>query len=98
MPSLQTHLLRFILRRSAKFGQRATLQELREAFERDNAKFSKIAAGTGVEELGAAGCGADGLSRLGQPDSPVILYLHGGAYTFASARSHRGFVSQIIEA
>ena len=98
MPSLRTHLLRFILRRSANFGQRATLQELRDVFERDNAKFSKVAKGTLVEELGAAGTRTDGLSRLGQRGSPVILYLHGGAYTFASARSHRGFVSQIVEA
>lgn len=96
MPSLQTHLVKFFLRRSADQGLRLPVQAFRDAFRERSIKFGKIAPGTRVERTDAGGGPADWISAAAPAGAPTILHFHGGAYVFASAQTHRGFVSQIL--
>jgi acetyl esterase/lipase len=96
MLSLQSYLLKFFLRRSADRGLRVSVQEFRDAFHRRSVQQGKVAPGTRVELTEAGGCAAEWLFVPTEEVGPTILHFHGGGYVFASARTHRGFVSQIL--
>lgn len=94
--SLQSYMLKFFLRRSADQGLRASVQEFRDAFHRRSVQQGTVAPGTRVELTQAGGCEAEWLFAPTPEAGPTLLHFHGGAYVFASARTHRGFVSQIL--
>lgn len=96
MPSLQSHMLKFFLRRSADMGCRVSVPAFRDAFHRRSVRQGKVAPEIRVELTDAGGCPAEWLSSPSPEAGPTILHFHGGAYVFASARTHRGFVSQIV--
>ena len=96
MPSLPCHLLRFIMRRQADQGVHLSVAEFRAAFHDRSIKQERMAPGVRVEPVVFGGCKAEWLIAPGPGTGPTLLHLHGGAYVFASARTHRGFVSQIV--
>lgn len=96
MPSLKSYLLKFVLRRLTDRGLRVSVQEFRDAFHQRSIQQGKVAPGTRVEHTEAGGCKAEWLFSPAPEPGPTILHFHGGAYVFASARTHRGFVSQIL--
>lgn len=96
MPSLQSYLLRYLMRRQADRGTRVSVAEFRAAFHQRSIRQERIAPGVRVETVDVGGCTAEWLVAPGAADGPTLLHLHGGAYVFASARTHRGFVSQIV--
>jgi len=96
MQSLQSHLVRFLMRRSADRDLHVSLQKFRDKFHQGSVKRGTVAPGTRIELIEVGECGAEWLSAASPEKGPMILHFHGGAYVFASARTHRGYVSQIL--
>jgi len=96
MLSLQSYLLKFLFRRTADQELHLSVQELRDLLHRRSIRLGKLASGTRVEPIEADGFSGERLFASSSAAGPTILHFHGGGYVFASARTHRGFVSQIL--
>lgn len=55
--------------------------------------FFPTAEGTSIEEVDAGGVPGEWVAAPGASGSSTILYLHGGAYTICSPRTHRSITS-----
>ena len=69
--------------------------ELRRAFLDELGALSPVVEGTRVEPLEVGDRPAEWLTPPGPEIRSFVLYLHGGAYTAGSTRSHRGLASRV---
>jgi acetyl esterase/lipase len=58
----------------------------------------QLAPGTKIASVLAGGVKADWFTTPESEDDRVILYLHGGGYSFGSPTSHRGMISRLAKA
>jgi acetyl esterase/lipase len=95
MPSLQSRILAFVIRRQNLFGGTSVDPlRLRAIVERQGAT-ARPRKGVRVESVDAGGVPAEWLIPPGAPEDRALLYFHGGAWFMGSARTHRGLVSRL---
>jgi acetyl esterase/lipase len=95
MPSLQSHLLRFVLRRVTFLGRSEdSIQDLRRRVD-SSARLLRTPRGVAVQRVQAGSVPAEWLIPRGAPADRVLLYLHGGAFVFCSLETHRALVSRL---
>ncbi|MFO0890149.1 MAG: alpha/beta hydrolase [Isosphaeraceae bacterium] len=98
MPSLQARLLRPLLDlRRALFRWDAPVDRYR-ALMRHQEKYFKPPRDVQIEPALAGHVPAEWLTPPGASDCPVILYLHGGAWTFGWTNIHRRMVAHLAKA
>lgn len=71
---------------------RAPIAERRAAVEQ-GFQFFPVAPGAVIEEVDAGGVPAEWVATPDARDDVALLYLHGGAYTICSPRTHRSITS-----
>lgn len=96
MQSLQCILLKSVMRKAADKEVDISVKEFRDNFYRRSLRIGKVAKGTRIKTEKLGGCSGELLVATNSKGGPVILHFHGGGYVFASAHTHRGFVSQIL--
>ncbi len=64
-------------------------------FQNAAARITRVPKGVSIASEQLGGVGADRIAVEGADESRAILYLHGGAYTGGSLRTHRGIAAQI---
>jgi acetyl esterase/lipase len=95
MASLQTHLLRFFIRRMTIFGEGDTdLARLRRRSDR-LADIAPVHRQVTVSQINANGVPGEWHELEGAPADRALLYLHGGAWMIGSAAMYRHFVSRL---
>jgi acetyl esterase/lipase len=82
---------------SPKFNLTATVEEQRRAFE-NLAKFSILPSRTAVQPVHVGDVPAEWISVGTTSEERAVLYLHGGAYTIGSPRTHRDIAARISKA
>ncbi len=73
-------------------------RNLDEMAERMSGGAVQLPAGMQVETVTPAGIAADWLTPADAAPDRAMLYLHGGAYTLGSRRSHRSLVANLAQA
>ncbi len=71
-----------------------TIAERRAAIEEGFA-FMPVAEDVVIEDVDAAGVGCEWVTAPGASSDRTLLYLHGGAYTICSPKTHRGLTSSL---
>ena len=77
-----------------KFKTNKTIEAHRSTMERLS-KLTLLPAGTKTEPVSLDGINAEWVSTGKVPENKVILYLHGGAYTFGSSNTHREIAARM---
>jgi monoterpene epsilon-lactone hydrolase len=77
--------------------QQMSLQEQREAFDREMESIP-IAAGCTTERLNFDGVPAERIAHPGVTAGKTLLYFHGGGYALGGINSHRHLVSRLAVA
>lgn len=103
MPSIQSlfieKMIKLSVKRMAKKGIRKTgMGERRQRFNEFGAKLGKLPKGCMRESCKIGGLYSEWLSFADTKDDKVILYLHGGAYEYGSADTHRVLAARIGKA
>jgi len=90
MPSLQSYLVNFALKRTVKrqLAKSSDISEIRERVEQRAAKYRSPKSVSIEKEQGAPVPGEWVKRRDGQ-SAGTMLYLHGGGYSFCSPVTHR---------
>lgn len=95
MASIQTYILKFLIRRMNLFsGGPHDPQILRARIER-SAIRARLHRNVQVAAVDAGSVPSEWLIPEGAPEDRALLYLHGGAWFMGSARTHRAFVSRL---
>ncbi len=95
MPSLISYFYRFVMRRAGVFGKgNQSLTERRARIEKF-AALAPVPRGATVQQVNAGGVPAEWEIPAGAPADRAILYIHGGAWTICSPRTHRSMVIQL---
>jgi acetyl esterase/lipase len=95
MASLQTHLLRFLIRRMNIFGgEDFDLERIRRRANR-LADIAPVHREVEVSQVDANGVPAEWHEPEGASADRAMLYLHGGAWMIGSAAMYRSFVSRL---
>jgi len=96
MPSPQSRLLNSILSYVMPGGRKKmTIQERRLRTDQQAERFIHAPRGDRLERLTIGSMPADWHTPQTLEMDRVILYLHGGAYTFCSPATHRGLAGRI---
>ncbi len=82
---------------SPKFNLTSTVEEQRRAFE-NLAKLSILPSRTDVQPVHVGDVPAEWISVGTTSEEGAVLYLHGGAYTIGSPRTHRDIAARISKA
>ena len=82
---------------SPKFNVTSTVEEQRRTFE-NLAKFSILPSRTDVQPVHVGDVPAEWISVGTTSEESAVLYLHGGAYTIGSPRTHRDIAARISKA
>lgn len=82
---------------SPKFNLTSTVEEQRRAFE-NLAKLSILPSRTDVQPVHVGDVPAEWISVGNTSEEGAVLYLHGGAYTIGSPRTHRDIAARISKA
>jgi cation diffusion facilitator CzcD-associated flavoprotein CzcO/acetyl esterase/lipase len=67
-------------------------------FQNLAARITRLPPGVTVTPGKLGGIGCDRIAGVGADESRAILFLHGGAYTAGSLRTHRGIAAQLAAA
>jgi len=98
MPSQESQqVLEFVKSQYVELGDEFSFEQIRQGFE-TSMQAIPIPEGTQVEATSAGGVPADWVRMSGVAADRVLLYLHGGAYTLGSARSHRELAARLSQA
>lgn len=107
MPSLQSHLFRFILKhghllrfqlkRKAVFDFNTSIPQFREDCEKGARLFGKVPAGIEVLPVTIDGIPAEWIIPSQAKKDKVILYTHGGGYVSGSCNDHRSIVARVVK-
>lgn len=103
MPSLRSYVLRkgieiSVKRLSGKGLKEMDTEQRRQKVNALARKWSKLPQNCTVEKIGVEGLYAEWISNDQVVDDKVILYLHGGAYGYCSADTHRSLAARIMGA
>lgn len=106
MPSLQSHvfrfvlehrhLLRFQLKRRAFFDENTSIAKFREDCEKGAAMFGKVPEGIETSPIQIEGVPAEWILPTNAAKDRVILYTHGGGYVSGSITDHRNHVARFV--
>ncbi|MCP4373133.1 MAG: alpha/beta hydrolase [Deltaproteobacteria bacterium] len=77
-----------------KFSVGKTVEEHRKAFERAS-RLILLPFGTNTELVSINGIKAEWVSVGNVSEEKIILFLHGGTYTFGSINTHRGIAARM---
>ena len=92
MPSLQSHLFRFIIRAStSRMRHGASVAQMRRMTE-NGTRFMRPPRGATVTLVEAGGVPARWLYAAGVPAERVILYIHGGGFTLGWNNQYYGML------
>ena len=99
MPSLRSSVFRLFTRYYLRsgFSVNRTVEQHRKFLLRVS-KLSLLPFGTKVQQLSIDGVSAEWVSGRKAQENRVVLYLHGGAYTFGSTVTHRDIAARISNA
>ncbi len=97
-----SRMMDFIIKGAAKreknlSAEGTTVGAIRKKYE-NNDKIAKIPGNIKRHHLDINGISGLMLVHDNSPDDSIILYLHGGAYIYCSAESHKGLAGQICQA
>jgi epsilon-lactone hydrolase len=99
LPSIRS----IVLRKGIKFGvkrlkgmKELDVEERRKKINNVARRLSKLPANCRVEKIEIEGLYAEWISNEQNPVEKVILYLHGGAYGYCSADTHRSLAARIM--
>jgi monoterpene epsilon-lactone hydrolase len=98
MLSLRSYIIKRAIRVSAKKVVGKGMEEKRQMLEKVAMKLAKLPKDCKVEPLQVEGMYAEWIFGEGSVSDKVILYLHGGAYGFCSANTHRPLAAGIAHA
>jgi monoterpene epsilon-lactone hydrolase len=98
MLSIQSYFIKKAIRVSAKKAVGKDMEEKRRMLEKVAIKLAKLPKDCKVEPLHIEGLYAEWISTDKSMHDKVILYLHGGAYEFCSANTHRPLAAGIANA
>ena len=87
----------FVVSQYVKVPPETTIQQMRETMVTALANIP-ISEEIQTKEVSAGGVPADWIRMPGVSTDRVLLYLHGGAYTMGSHRTHRDLVSRLSQA
>ncbi|MCL6573294.1 MAG: alpha/beta hydrolase fold domain-containing protein [Bacillus sp. (in: Bacteria)] len=91
-----------LLKEHSKYPQKKVdgkeMEEKRQMLEEVSMKLAKLPKDCKVESIKIEGMYAEWISNEASMSDKVILYLHGGAYEFCSANTHRPLASGISQA
>jgi len=94
--SLQAKIAKGLLRLQFSGWSEGTIEEQRAKQEKP-ARFARLPADVRCQPVSANGVAAEWIETP-NPNSGVILYLHGGAYALGSIKTHREFVARVVRA
>jgi monoterpene epsilon-lactone hydrolase len=95
MPSIRGRIFYLLLKyQTSKADKKATLQQRRMALEA-GARRLPMPPHVDVQQTTVGNIPAEWLRPAGTTDNRVVVYLHGGAYTMGSCRTHRALASRI---
>ena len=95
MPSIRGRIFYLLLKyQTSRADKNATLQQRRMALE-DAARRLPMPPHVDVQRTTVGNIPAEWLRPAGTTGNRVVLYLHGGAYTMGSCRTHRALASRI---
>lgn len=107
MPSIQSHIFRFVLKnrhllrfqlkRRSIFDFNTSIAQFRQDCEKGAKLLGKIPAGIEVKPVSADGLPAEWIIPYGAGKDKVILYTHGGGYVSGSCQDHRAIVARVVE-
>lgn len=98
MPSAESvQIKEFVKSQYAEFNADITLQQMRDGMESAIGALP-VLEGAQVNPVTAGGVSAEWVSMPGSATDRVILYLHGGAYTMGSPRTHRDLAARLSQA
>ena len=95
MPSLQSTLLQFFIRRMSFFGNGGPDPKLQRNHSDQVPLFSKPYRDVKAIPVDASGVPSEWLVPRGAPEDRTVLYLHGGAWYLGSTGVYRAFVSYL---
>ena len=97
MASLQTHMLRFFIRRMNLLGrENFDLARLRSRTNR-LADIAPVDRHVEITQIEANGVAAEWHQPQGAPTDRALLYLHGGAWMIGSPAMYRAYVSRLAQ-
>jgi monoterpene epsilon-lactone hydrolase len=96
MPSLRSSVFKLFVKYylGPKFSVNRTVEEHRKALE-SVSKLTLLPFGTKTELVSIDGITAEWVSAGNAMEDKIILYLHGGAYTFGSINTHRDIAARL---
>jgi monoterpene epsilon-lactone hydrolase len=95
MPSIRSRIFYLLLKyQTSRADKNVTLQQRRMALE-DAARRLPMPPHVDVQQTTVGNIPAEWLRPVGTTDNRAVLYLHGGAYTMGSCRTHRALASRI---
>jgi acetyl esterase/lipase len=98
MPSLQSRLLRIIIRRMNFLNQGdVSIPEMRRRMD-GSARFLRPPRAVAVEKISAGNVRAEWVIPPGAPADRALLYFHGGGFLFGSLATHRALVARLASA
>ncbi len=99
MPSLQSRILRFAVRRANFFaGRDLPLPELRRRTDAGAEKYLKPPRGIAVQPAKLGSIPGEWIVPPGAPVGRALLYIHGGGFIFCSLATHRALVARLARA
>lgn len=96
MPSIRSSACRLFVKNylAPRFNAGKTIDDHRSALE-SLSKLRFLPPGTKTEPVSSDGINAEWVSVGKVAENKVILYLHGGAYTFGSSNTHRDIAARM---
>jgi monoterpene epsilon-lactone hydrolase len=99
IPSLQSRLLRFLVRRANFFaGKDIPITDLRRKTDSSAERYLRPPRGISVTPGRLGAVPGEWIVPPGAPVGRALLYIHGGGFIFCSLATHRALVARIAQA
>ncbi|OIK10527.1 hypothetical protein BIV60_20745 [Bacillus sp. MUM 116] len=95
MSSLRSLILKKIMNKVIISTVGTSLEEKRRTMDRTSLMWTRVPKNCNVEKVDIEGIKAEWLTNKHVTGERVLLYFHGGAYTYGSADSHRALAGKI---
>jgi epsilon-lactone hydrolase len=106
MPSLQSRLLRFVLKHrhllqlqltKTTIDWNTSIPDLRQQVEKSAGMFGKLPARIEASPFSINGLSAEWIMPAAATKDKLILYFHGGGYVVGSCPAHRSIVAKFVK-
>jgi monoterpene epsilon-lactone hydrolase len=98
MPSIRSKVFYWFLKHSTIYANNNTTLQQRRASLEDSARNLPMPPNVDVKQAMVGTIFTEWLRPIGLPHDQVVLYIHGGAYTMGSCKTHRALASRIAVA